>query len=67
MRGGSCIFQPSTGHKVFVPRRPVPMGLGGNAFFARLQAVGAPNNPWQPKPQTKNPINLLGGGVPKPT
>ena len=44
VRGGSSIFQPSTGPKVlFVPRRPVPMGLGGNAFFARLQAVGAIN------------------------
>ena len=43
MRGGSSIFGPSTGPKVvFVPRRPVPMGLGGNAFFARLRAVGAP-------------------------
>ena len=26
---------------LFVPHRRVPMGLGGNAFFARLQAVGA--------------------------
>ena len=45
MRGGSSIFQPSTGPKVlFVPRTPVTMGLGGNAFFARLQAAGASNN-----------------------
>ena len=44
MRGGSSIFEPSTGPKVlFVPRRPVPKGLGENAFFARLRPVGAPN------------------------
>ena len=28
MRGGSSIFEPSTG-----PRRPVPKGLGENAFL----------------------------------
>ena len=44
MRGGSSIFQPSTGPKVLkVPRRPVPKGLGENAFFARLRPVGASN------------------------
>ena len=44
MRGGSSIFEPSTGPKVlFVPRRPVPKGLGENAFFARLRPVGASN------------------------
>ena len=44
MRGGSSIFEPSTGPKVlFVPRRPVLKGLGENAFFARLRPVGAPN------------------------
>ena len=44
MRGGSSIFEPSTGPKVlFVPRRPVPKGLGENAFFARLRPVGAIN------------------------
>ena len=42
MRGGSSMIEPSTAPKVlFVPHRPIPMGLGGNAFFARLQAVGA--------------------------
>ena len=42
MRGGSSIFEPSTGPKVLkVPRRPVPKGLGENAFFARLRPVGA--------------------------
>ena len=36
--------EPSTGPKVlFVPRRPVPKGLGENAFFARLRPVGATN------------------------
>ena len=45
MRGGSSIFEPSTGPKVlFVPRRPVPKGLGENACFARLRPIGAPNN-----------------------
>ena len=45
MRGGSSIFEPSTGPKVLkVPRRPVPKGLGENAFFARLRPVGASNN-----------------------
>ena len=44
MRGGSSIFEPSTGPKVLkVPRRPVPKGLGENAFFARLRPVGALN------------------------
>ena len=44
MRGGSSIFEPSTGPKVlFVQRRPVPKGLGENAFFARLRPVGALN------------------------
>ena len=57
MRGGSSIFQPLTGPKVlFVPRRPVPMGLGGNAFFARLQAVGAFN---KEIPNTKGKRVLL--------
>ena len=44
MRGGSSIFEPSTVPKVlFVPRRPVPKGLGENALFARLRPVGAFN------------------------
>ena len=39
MRGGSSIFEPSTGPKVlFVPRRPVPKGLGENAFFCAFTA-----------------------------
>ena len=48
MRGGSSIFEPSTGPKVlFVPRRPVPKGLGESAFFARLRPVGAPHKGWE--------------------
>ena len=36
MRGGSNNFEASDGPKVLlVPRRPVPMGSGGSAFFAR--------------------------------
>ena len=50
MRGGSSIFEPLTGPKVlFVPRRPVPKGLGENAFFARLRAVGAKNKQGSPE------------------
>ena len=45
MRGGSNDFEAPEGSKVlFVPRRPVPMGSGGNAFFARLRHVGTSNS-----------------------
>ena len=59
MRGGSSIFQPSTGPKaLFAPRTPVTMGLGGNAFFARLQAAGAFNK--KPNPSARIGVKLLG-------
>ena len=36
MRGGSNDFEASGAPKVlFVPRRPVPMKSGGDAFFVR--------------------------------
>ena len=37
MRGGASDFEASEGPKaLFVPRRPVPMGSGGNVFFLRV-------------------------------
>ena len=44
MHGGSSDFEAKEGPKaLFVPRRPVPMGSGVNAFFARLTPLGALN------------------------
>ena len=71
MRGGSSIFEPSTGPKVlFVPRRPVPKGLGENAF---LRVYG----PSEPVTKERHVITVfavrnaytglrMGGAVPSP-
>ena len=47
----AAFFEPSTGPKVlFVPRRPVPKGLGENAFFCAFTARRSPKQTPNPKP-----------------
>ena len=65
MRGGSSEFEASEGSKVlFVPSRPVPMGSGGNAFFARLRHVGTFNKPYVTAASILYPKTLLKLTVP---